>query len=115
MVMFTVGTMIKVKVNVDNVLNSIEAVRRVVLLAGNSVIEESAREYAAQLKQNIITQKYGSFGKPFGGESKGKWKRGISTSKYWYWLGTVLKVITPIRVKSKVGEVTWRVGVTDKK
>lgn len=110
-----VVTMIKVKVDVGKVLNSIEAVRRVILLAGNDIVEESAREYAAQLKQNIITQKYGSFGKPFSGESKGKWKRGISTGKYWYWLGTVFKAITPIKVKSKVGEVTWRVGVTGKK
>ena len=103
--------MIKATLDISKVTRAIDKLRYNAYLLGPEAIKDSANEYAKQLKQNITSQKYGSFGKPYGGESKGKWKK-KRQGDYWYWLGTVYKSIQAKKIKEDKMGVAYRVGVT---
>ena len=102
--------MISAKINTAKLDKALEGIRQA-LFFGMQTPEDSAKEYAALVKQNIMSQKFGSFGRPYGGESKGKWKK-IEKSKYWYWLGTVYKSIKPVPVLLNKSLIKWRVGLS---
>jgi hypothetical protein len=101
--------MIEVKVNqsdFDRVINAINGIERVVLNLKDSITEESAREFSDALKQNITSQKFGDFGAPHK-----DWKKGQSNEdKYWLWLGTALKSISPKKLFSRATISKWFVG-----
>ena len=103
--------MVKIQVNqkdLINILEALEKVKKVAMYDALAVAEESAREYSAQVKKNITSQKYGDFGVP---HKDWKKKAGQTASLFWYWLGTTFKAIAPKRIRRTHNESVWRVGM----
>jgi hypothetical protein len=102
--------MISIKVDpkdLARIMAAIDRVSAIVAALAKTIPEESAREFADILRNNITTQKYGDFGHPHG-----KWKKGLANEgAYWLWLGTVLKSIQPWNVQSTAQVIKWFVGL----
>lgn len=103
--------MVKIEINqkdLNTVLEALENIKKLAMYDALAIAEESAREYSAQVKKNITTQKYGDFGVP---HKDWKKKSGQTASLFWYWLGTTLKAIAPKRIRRTPNESVWRVGM----
>ena len=106
--------MINIQVNqtdLDNILLAFDKVEKSVQRAAlRTMTKEAAQEFAGLIKENIMTQKYGDFGKPHK-----KWKEAYPEyhpNDYWWFLGIVLKSIEvrPIGMSPKMNMV-YKVGL----
>lgn len=103
--------MVKIEINqrdLGNILEALEKLKKLAMFDALAIAEESAREYSAQVKKNISSQKYGDFGVP---HKDWKKKSGQTANMFWYWLGTTLKAISPKRIRRTPTESVWRVGM----
>ena len=104
--------MVKIEVNkadLAKVLAAIEAVKQVVLSQALTIPEDSAREFSAQIRENVVSQKYGSFGQ----NRSSDWKKYYpeTAGMFWKWLGTALHSLQATRSpRSTATKISWRVG-----
>jgi len=102
--------MVKMTVDKNDLLKILAAIDRVVEVVNayaKSIPEDSAKEYADQVKSNITSQKYKDFGKPHA-----DWKKNDKNKDmYWLWLGTVLKSIDARKLNSPSAVVKWFAGI----
>jgi len=103
--------MVKVEVNkadLNKILSAIEKIKGIVLSQALLIPEESAKEFADVLKQNIDTQKYGDFQQP----RKSTWKNAYpeTADLFWVWLKTAYNSLTAKKVSSTASQISWRVG-----
>jgi hypothetical protein len=93
--------------DLNRIFAAIDRVGQVVESQKEIIPEESSREFSDLLKSNIVSQKYGSFGKP----RRSDWKKGYPTSdQFWNWLGTVLKSITYWKIDGTKVRTAWWTG-----
>lgn len=101
--------MIKITVNKNDlarVLNAITSVNNVVKALAKSIPEESAREFADELRSAITSQKY-----DFIPHKESYMNKKNYTGDFWHYMGTVLKSIQPWNVLMTDAFVQWFVGL----
>jgi hypothetical protein len=91
----------------NNIISAIDGIKNIVMGLCDSIPEESAREFANQIKSNITTQRFGDFGFPHK-----DWKKGLpNEDKFWLLLGTVYKSIKPMELSGTADMTKWFVGM----
>lgn len=100
--------MIKASLDVSLLSKALANVQKTFMIHGQSIPEISAKEYAAEVKQSIDSQKF-----PFAAHKEGRWRKGVGSDEYWRWLGTAYKSIVAHDATVVPSVPTWQVDFSD--